>query len=60
MLPARHHEQILKVLHSKQSATVGELCRLCKVSAVAVRQDLNHLAREGLLVRTRGVEIMLA
>jgi len=60
MLPARRREQILKFLHSKQSATFGELSKSCKVSAVTVRQDLNHLAREGLFVRTHGVEIMLA
>ncbi len=54
MLPARRKDQILKFLQNKHSATVGELSKLCKVSAVTIRQDLNELASQGLLVRTRG------
>lgn len=35
------------------AATVNELSELCDVSEVTVRQDLNQLSEEGLLIRTR-------
>ncbi len=54
MLPAARKEKIMALLQIKHNATVAELSRLCKVSEVTVRQDLNALASQGLLVRTRG------
>ena len=47
-------EKILGVLQTKHSATVGELSKACKVSTVTIRQDLNRMAQDGLLTRTRG------
>lgn len=41
-------------MQKKQSASVGELSKLLKVSEVTIRQDLNRLAQAGLLTRTRG------
>lgn len=54
MLSATRRDQILAIVQKKQSATVGELSGLLQVSQVTVRQDLNRLASDGLLVRTRG------
>lgn len=47
-------DKILSFLRDNSSATVTELSELCDVSEVTIRQDLNTLAGEGMLVRTRG------
>lgn len=54
ILGAVRKDKILSYLRDRSSATVGELSDLCEVSEVTIRQDLNQLAGEGLLVRTRG------
>jgi DeoR family transcriptional regulator of aga operon len=47
-------DKILAHLRDNSAATVSELSELCDVSEVTIRQDLNALAVEGMLVRTRG------
>ncbi len=47
-------DKILLFLQTNQTATVKELSDLCDVSEVTIRQDLDRLEEEGLLVRTRG------
>lgn len=54
ILAAVRRDKILEVLRERASATVNELSELCEVSEVTIRQDLNQLSEEGLLVRTRG------
>ncbi len=47
-------DKILEYLRTRSTASVTELSDLLDVSEVTVRQDLNTLASEGLLARTRG------
>lgn len=54
VLSALRRDAILEFLRNRNSATVAELSELCNVSEVTIRQDLNQLATEGLVVRTRG------
>jgi DeoR/GlpR family transcriptional regulator of sugar metabolism len=54
MLSATRRDKILNIVKKKQSATVTELSRLLNVSEVTVRQDLNRMAADGLIVRTHG------
>ena len=54
MLSVARRDKILAVLQTKHSASVGELSKVCKVSVVPIRQDLNRMAHDGLLARTRG------
>ena len=54
MLAIARRDKILSVLQTKHSASVGELSKACKVSEVTIRQDLQRMARDGLLARTRG------
>lgn len=54
ILAAVRRDRILAFLRERASATVIELSELCEVSEVTVRQDLNQLSEEGLLIRTRG------
>jgi DeoR/GlpR family transcriptional regulator of sugar metabolism len=51
-------DKILNFLRDHSAATVAELSDLCEVSEVTIRQDLNHLAVEGMLVRTRGGAVL--
>jgi DeoR/GlpR family transcriptional regulator of sugar metabolism len=46
--------QILDILSDRQAVTVSELAALLKVSTVTIRTDLNQLAEQRRLVRTRG------
>ena len=54
ILAAVRRDKILAFLRERASATVNELSGLCDVSEVTIRQDLNQLSEEGLLIRTRG------
>jgi DeoR family transcriptional regulator, aga operon transcriptional repressor len=54
ILAAVRRDKILAFLRERASATVTELSGLCEVSEVTIRQDLNQLSEEGLLIRTRG------
>ncbi|MBW7881445.1 MAG: DeoR/GlpR transcriptional regulator [Caldilineaceae bacterium] len=58
ILGAVRKDKILSYLRDHSSATVVELSELCEVSEVTIRQDLNQLAGEGLLVRTRGGAVL--
>lgn len=52
ILASMRKDKILTFLRDNSSATVAELSDLCDVSEVTIRQDLNALAVEGMLVRT--------
>jgi DeoR/GlpR family transcriptional regulator of sugar metabolism len=54
MLAVARKEKIMAFLQTRHTATVNELSRLCRVSTVTIRQDLEHLADDGLVLRTRG------
>lgn len=54
ILAAVRRDKIMALLREQASATVNELSGLCDVSEVTIRQDLNQLSEEGLLIRTRG------
>lgn len=54
VLSALRRDAILEFLRTRNSATVSELSELCSVSEVTIRQDLNQMAVEGLIARTRG------
>ncbi len=46
--------KILNVLNSKGQVTVNELSNTYNVSEVTIRNDLSHLEKKGLLIKTRG------
>ena len=54
MLPGQRHTQIEEILQEKHSVTVNELSEMLDVSPVTIRNDLNHLAEQGRLLRTHG------
>ena len=54
MLINERQNQILDILSDRQVVTVTELADLLKVSTVTIRTDLNQLAEQRRLVRTRG------
>jgi len=54
MLANQRKEKILDLLKEDGSAKVIDLARIFKVSEVTVRQDLEKLDREGLVVREHG------
>lgn len=54
MLTSERQQQILDMLLKSQSLTVAEMSELFDVSAVTIRSDLNALAEQGRVVRTRG------
>jgi len=54
MLPNQRREKILDLLKEDGSAKVNELARIFKVTEVTVRQDLEKLDKEGLVVRDHG------
>ena len=58
ILGAVRKDKIVTYLREHSSATVAELSDLCEVSEVTIRQDLNQLAVEGMLVRTRGGAVL--
>src|ERR1700694_456116 len=58
MLAAARKDKIMGLLQAHQNVSVAELSDLCQVSEVTIRQDLEHLAEEGLLTRTRGGAIL--
>jgi multiple sugar transport system permease protein len=51
---AARREQILQILSERSFATAEELARLTGASLPTIRRDLQALAEEGLIVRTRG------
>ena len=54
MLPTQRKEKILDLLQEDGSAKVADLARIFKVTEVTIRQDLEKLEREGLVVREHG------
>jgi len=54
MITSERQQQILDILLESRSATVAEMSELFRVSAVTIRNDLNALAEQGRVVRTRG------
>jgi len=54
LLANQRKEHILKLLTEDGSAKVADLAKLFKVSEVTVRQDLEKLESEGLIIREHG------
>ncbi len=54
MLPTQRKEKILDLLKEDGSAKVIDLARIFKVTEVTIRQDLEKLERDGLIVREHG------
>lgn len=54
MLPNQRRDKILELLQEDGSAKVLDLARLFKVSEVTVRQDLEKLEKDGLILREHG------
>jgi DeoR/GlpR family transcriptional regulator of sugar metabolism len=50
--------QILNLLEKDSHTSVKDLSALLHVSSVTIRQDLNYLEKEGLLMRTHGGAVM--
>jgi len=58
LLCEERRRETLKVLDEQKRVTVDDLAERFQVSAVTVRSDLEHLASEGLLVRSHGGAIL--
>jgi DeoR/GlpR family transcriptional regulator of sugar metabolism len=54
MLPNQRKEKIIEMLKEDGSAKVVELARIFKVTEVTIRQDLEKLEIEGLIIREHG------
>jgi DeoR/GlpR family transcriptional regulator of sugar metabolism len=54
MLPNQRRDKILELLKEDGSAKVINLAKLFKVTEVTIRQDLEKMERDGLLVREHG------
>jgi DeoR/GlpR family transcriptional regulator of sugar metabolism len=54
MLPIKRKEKILDLLKEDGSAKVIDLARIFKVTEVTIRQDLEKLERDGLVMREHG------
>lgn len=54
MLPNHRRDKILELLKEDGSAKVIDLARLFKVTEVTIRQDLEKMERDGLLIREHG------
>ena len=54
MLPNQRREKILELLKEDGSAKVASLARLFKVTEVTVRQDLEKLEKDGMVLREHG------
>ena len=54
MLPKQRKEKILELLKEDGSAKVNDLSNIFKVTEVTIRQDLEKLERDGLIVREHG------
>ena len=54
MLPHQRREKILELLTEDGSAKVVNLAKLFKVTEVTIRQDLEKLEKDGLVVREHG------
>lgn len=54
MLPTHRRDKILALLQEDGSAKVLDLARLFKVTEVTIRQDLEKLEKDGLILREHG------
>ena len=54
LLPNKRREKIIEFLQEDGSAKVVDLAKLFKVTEVTVRQDLEKLEKQGLIVREHG------
>jgi DeoR/GlpR family transcriptional regulator of sugar metabolism len=54
MLPNQRRDKILELLQEDGSAKVFDLARLFRVTEVTVRQDLEKLEKDGLIIREHG------
>jgi DeoR/GlpR family transcriptional regulator of sugar metabolism len=54
MLPNQRRDKILELLKEDGSAKVVELAKLFKVTEVTIRQDLDKLEKDGLVVKEHG------
>lgn len=54
MLPNLRRDKILELLKEDGSAKVVDLARIFKVTEVTIRQDLEKLEKEGLIVKEHG------
>src|ERR1700719_3666848 len=54
MFADQRRNKILELVTEKSTVTVNELTDLLQTSAATIRSDLNHLEKQGLLIRTHG------
>jgi len=54
MLPTQRREKIIELLTEDGSAKVKQLAKLFKVTEVTIRQDLEKLEHDGLVIREHG------
>ncbi|MBB3188764.1 DeoR/GlpR family DNA-binding transcription regulator [Microbacter margulisiae] len=54
MLPNQRREKILELIREDGHAKVLDLSRIFKVTEVTIRQDLERIEKEGLIVREHG------
>ena len=54
MFADQRRKAIQDLLAEKGTVTVNELTGLLNTSAATIRSDLNHMAMQGLLIRTHG------
>lgn len=54
LLPNQRREKIIELLREDGSAKVVDLAKLFKVTEVTVRQDLEKLEKQGLIIREHG------
>ncbi|HMQ60904.1 MAG TPA: DeoR/GlpR family DNA-binding transcription regulator [Flavilitoribacter sp.] len=54
MLPHQRRDKILELLKEDGSAKVADLARIFRVTEVTIRQDLDKLEKEGLIVKEHG------
>ena len=54
MMANQRREKILELLREDGSAKVIELSKIFKVSEVTIRQDLEKLEKDGLVIREHG------
>jgi DeoR/GlpR family transcriptional regulator of sugar metabolism len=58
MMLNERQNRILEILGSDNTTSVNELSKKLDVSAVTIRQDLNHLESQGLLKRVHGGAVL--
>jgi DeoR/GlpR family transcriptional regulator of sugar metabolism len=54
MIPVQRKEKILELIKEDGAAKVNDLARIFKVTEVTIRQDLEKLEKEGVIVRDHG------